>query len=317
MEISKNTNVVENLNEEEFYRKYYKPQIPVLIKGFSKHYPAGKKWTLDFMKKTCGDIDVDIFDNNAADHTSSAFTTPDLKMKFSDYVDIISQDKPSPLRIFLFNMFKRKQELRKDFPCPDFFKGILGRMGYMFFGSKDTKVRIHQDIDMSSVLLTQFYGRKKVILISPKYSDLLYRLPFNTYSLIDLDNPDYQKYPGLQYVEATEYIMEPGDALFMPSGWWHYITYLDGGFAVSYRKMAPTLKTKLSGLLALSVYMPLDKMMNFILGKKWLRKKEEMAQERANEAIAEKLFELNYLNFNERVKASPYFHSSLRPHHNH
>src|SRR5690606_38134237 len=122
------------------------------------------------------------------------------------------------LRMFLFNMFKKKPELRKDFPCPPLFKGLLGRIGFMFFGAKGIKVRIHQDMDMSNVLLTQFHGRKRVVLIDPKYSRLLYKLPFNTHSLIDLDNPDYQKYPGLKHIEIYDCVINHGDSIFMPSG---------------------------------------------------------------------------------------------------
>ena len=83
-----------------------------------------------------------------------------------------------------------------------------------------------------------------------------------------------------------ECVLEHGDALYMPSGFWHYITYLDGGFSVSYRKMAYSLSWKLAGLLSLCVYMPFDKAMNKMLGKRWLRYKEDLAQKRANREIA-------------------------------
>ncbi len=276
---------IEKITSDEFIQTYLKPQKPVVIKNLTNNFPAGKKWTMDYIKNFCGDVIVDVFDNRNS-NKGSAFTQPDLKMLFSEYVTTIVENKPTTLRMFLFNMFKCKPELRKDFPCPEFFGGILGKMGYMFFGAKGIKVRIHQDIDMSNVLLTQFQGKKKVVLVSPIYSDLLYRLPFNTHSLIDLDNPDFVKYPGLRYVELQECILEPGDSLFMPSGFWHYITYTDGGFSVSYRKMAHSLKAKLQGFLNLCIYMPFDKMMNKLQGGNWVLKKELMAERRANFAIA-------------------------------
>lgn len=282
------TSSIETLSDispEEFKRNYLIPQKPVVIKGLADNYPAGKKWTIDYIKEVCGPVMVDVFDNSNS-NKGSAFTNPDLKMPFSEYVNTIIENKPTTLRMFLFNMFKAKPGLRKDFPCPAIFKGILGRIGYMFFGAKDIKVRIHQDIDMSNVLLTQFYGRKKVVLIDPKYSELLYKLPYNTYSLVDLDKPDYEKYPGLQYIEVQECILEHGDSLYMPSGFWHYITYVDGGFSVSYRKMAHSLKAKKDGLMNLLVYMPFDKFMNKMQGEKWVLKKELMAQRRANRVIA-------------------------------
>jgi len=299
---------IHDITSKEFKNKYLVPQKPVVIKGLANNYPAGKKWTIEYIKHLCGSVMVDVFDNINS-NKGSAFTNPDLKMPFGDYVNTIIENKPTTLRMFLFNMFKCKPELRKDFPCPAFFKGILGRIGYMFFGAKDIKVRIHQDIDMSNVLLTQFYGRKKVVLIAPEYSDLLYRLPFNTHSLIDLDNPDYEKYPGLKYIEVQECILEHGDSLFMPIGFWHYITYMDGGFSVSYRKLAHSLNAKLHGLLNLVVYMPYDKLMNKLQGEKWVIKKELMAENRANLAIAklkekEQPFEFNILQTEKTTLAA-------------
>lgn len=311
MELNKNVRIIDPVSSTEFRENYILPQKPVLIKGLGKHYPAGERWTIEFLKEYCGDVKVGIFDNDSTHSKASAYTKPDLEMKFREYVDVIAKGGTSNLRMFLFNMFKQRPGLRKDFPCPYFFKGILGRIGYMFFGCEGTKVRIHQDIDMSNVLLTQFYGRKRVVLISPEYSDLLYKLPFNTYSLVDLDNPDYVKYPGLKYVKAEEYILEPGDALYMPSGYWHYITYLDGGFAVSYRKLAVSLKTKFLGLLNLAVYMPFDKIMNKIMGAKWLQWKENKAQEIANRAIHKRTFKTVYLDIRSLENSKPLYGAGL------
>jgi len=276
--------VVKEISETDFRKNYLKPQRPVIIKGLAESTPAGSRWNVDYIKQVCGEVMVDVFDNANA-NSASAYTTPDLKMRFDDYVNTIVRDEPTTLRMFLFNMFKVRPQLRDDFPCPKIMRGVMGKVGFMFFGAKGIKVRIHQDMDMSNVLLTQFYGRKKVVLIPPQYSDLLYKLPYNTHSLIDLDKPDYDKYPGLRYIQTYECILEHGDSLFMPSGYWHYITYLDGGFAVSYRKMAIGLEWKLRGFLSLCVYMPYDKIMNRILGERWLPMKEKLAQRKANKAI--------------------------------
>ena len=273
-----------SLSQQQFQTEYLLPQKPVVIKGLVDKSPAGKKWTMDYIKQVCGSVMVEVFDN-ANPNEASAFTQADLKMSFEKYIDTILKNESTTWRMFLFNMFKLKPELRKDFPCPDLMKGILGRMGYMFFGAKGIKVRIHQDMDMSNVMLTQFHGRKRVLLIHPKYSALLYKLPFNTHSLVDLDQPELKKYPALQYLQCHECILEPGDSLFMPAGYWHYITYLDAGFSVSYRKLANTWTLRWQGLLSLFVYMPFDKLMNKLLGKRWLMEKESIAQNRANKVI--------------------------------
>lgn len=170
---TKTIDVVNTIGHEDFKTRYLLPQKPLLIKGLAKKFPAGEKWTPEYIQNVCGDVEVDVFDN-ANPNPASAFTKPDLKMTFREYAGTLFRDEPSTLRMFLFNMFKAKPELRKDFPCPDFFNGILGRMGFMFFGAKGIKVRIHQDMDMSNVLLTQFYGRKKVEIIQFIQTGLYY-----------------------------------------------------------------------------------------------------------------------------------------------
>jgi hypothetical protein len=47
--------------------------------------------------------------------------------------------------------------------------------------------------------------------------------------MVDLRNPDFDRYPkfrrALQHAEVA--VMEPGDALFIPSMWWHHVEGLD------------------------------------------------------------------------------------------
>jgi hypothetical protein len=287
MDLFKKIDVVKNISPEEFHTLYFKKQKPVVIKGLTDNTFAGANWSIDYFKDTMGDTVIDLFDNNKK-NPGSAHTTPDLKMKLRDFLTIISKDEPTGLRIFLYNMFKHNPQLKKEFPCPKLFKGVLDTVGYMFFGGKNTTVRIHYDIDMSNVLHTHFEGRKRVVLIPPEYTKMLYCLPLNTYSLIDPGKPDYKQYPALQFIKGYDFIIEPGDSVFMPSGYWHYMTYLEGGFSVSYRKISPSLSTLTSGFLNLCIYLPIDKLLNKIPGNKWLETKKQIAEIRADWAIEKK-----------------------------
>lgn len=282
MDLSLKIDTVENIKTETFNRLYFKTQRPVIIKGLSKNTEAAKKWSIAYFKETLGDVIVDVYDNGNKKSAKSAFTVADLKMKFSDYLDILAKNEHTNLRIFLFDLFKYEARLKKEFPCPELFKGLLDNIGHMFFGGRGTTVRIHYDIDMSNVLHTHFGGRKRVVLIAPEYSTFLYCLPLNTYSLIDPDNPDYTRYPALKLVKGYDFILEPGDSLFMPSGYWHYMTYLESSFSVSYRRIGPTVQAPIQGMLNLGLYMPTDKLLNKMMDDKWLAMKEQIAEKRIN-----------------------------------
>ena len=281
MDLSLKIDVIEPISREEFDEKYFYPQKPVVIRGVVSDQPAGEKWTLPWFKENHGDIMVDLVDSKRTNYAKTAITEPDLQMRFGDYIDLITSNEPTDYRIFLFNIFKSVPSLKDDLKCPTFFESALKDMGFVFFGGIGSVTRLHQDIDMSNVLLTQFDGKKRVVLFSPDQSAMLYRLPFNTFGLVDIDHPDYEKFPALKNIKGYDITLERGDAVFMPSGYWHHIVYTTGGFGVSYRRPG-TFSKLLKGGVNLGVYMPADKIMTKLLGDKWYGYKAKVAMNRGN-----------------------------------
>jgi hypothetical protein len=85
---------------------------------------------------------------------------------------------------------------------------------------------------MAHIFHTHFNGRKHILLFDYKWRERLYQIPYATYALedYDIENPDFTKFPALDGVEGIECFLEHGDTLFMPTGWWHWMKYLDGSF---------------------------------------------------------------------------------------
>jgi hypothetical protein len=250
------------ITREEFQSKYYDPQKPVVLRGLWKQYPAYTKWTMDFFRKTMGDIEVGLYGNRKED-LSKTLQVPNAVMRFDKYLDLIEHE-PTDLRLFLFPVFKHRPEMLKDFGYPDIVSRYI-KMPFMFFGPAKSVVRMHQDIDMSNVFLTQFHGLKRVVLFPPDQSDLLYRLPYNVHTIVDIDHPDYEEFPGLKYAKGMSTLLEHGDTLFMPSGYWHHIEYVTGGFGLA--RITDNIARKVND-------------------KKWFEHKKKVAYERAKRAIA-------------------------------
>lgn len=274
-----------DLSVADFHRHYHRPQRPVVLRDLLGTLPAGRTWSLDWFKRTMGDVQVGLVDNRIQTTHRTAITEPDRWMRLGDYLDLIATDEPTPLRLFLANLFKLRPELRDDFPCPAYVDGPLRHLGYMFMGGKDSVVRFHFDIDHSCVLLTQVFGRKRVVLFPPSCSALLYKLPLGTFANVDLDAPDFERHPALAYVRGYELFLEPGDAVYMPSGYWHHITYLTGGMGVSYRTLSPRPTDWLKGLLHVGLYLPADKTMHRLRGDRWYAAKERRMHRNADRAM--------------------------------
>ncbi|HOB23890.1 MAG TPA: cupin-like domain-containing protein [Kaistella sp.] len=278
--------VVEDISEQDFREKYLKPRKPVVIRNMARKWPAYQKWTMDYMKEVVGDVEVPLYDSSKAD-PSAPINASAAKMKFGDYIDLI-QEKPTDLRIFLFDPIKSAPKLLDDYISPkDLMGGFLDKYPNMFFGGKGSVTFLHFDIDMAHIFHTHFNGRKHILLFDYKWKERLYQIPYATYALEDYDisNPDFEKFPALDGVEGIECFLEHGDTLFMPTGWWHWMKYLDGSFSISLRAWDKSWAVKAHSLWNLTVQRNFDNFMKRRYKKRYMDWKEKKAVERANYAL--------------------------------
>ncbi|MEO6219385.1 MAG: cupin-like domain-containing protein [Ginsengibacter sp.] len=244
---------IENISPQNFKNKYYLPKKPLVITGLAKQWPAYNKWNWDYFKQIIGDKKVGLYNNIKSDAYTPINTADDYKT-FGEYIDMIQQG-PSAWRIFLFNIFAHAPQLTEDFTWPEnLMNGFVKKYPMLFTGGQTSITHMHFDIDLSHILHTQFMGRKRVLLFPHEEQYKLYRKPFEVLSLADFSNysleigkPDYEKFPALKYATGYELILEHGDTLFMPAGYWHHMEYLDSGFAMSLRAMQNTITGKAKG----------------------------------------------------------------------
>jgi hypothetical protein len=277
---------VENITRAEFQRKYMRPQKPVIIKHlYGKDAPIYNKWSFEYFQQELGDIEVGVYDVEGKERKDDrSYKKAEDTMNFGDYLDMIQKGETTR-RLFLFNVFKHKKELRDDFHFPDIADYVIRQLPLAFFGGKNAVTRIHQDMDMSNVFLTEVVGKKRVVLFSPEYSRLLHRYPFGVHTSVDINNPDYNKFPGLKKVKGYDFEIEAGDTLFMPSGYWHHIEYLQPSIGVSVRSLAPTLRMRVQGLANVGLLTHIDEMLRWGMGEKWFAIKKRIADKRAEEAL--------------------------------
>lgn len=274
--------IVDDITQQEFIEKYLKPRKPVVIRNMAKKWPAYQKWTMEYMKEVVGDVEVPLYDSSKAD-PAAPINASAAKMKFGDYVDLI-QREPTDLRIFLFDPIKYAPNLLKDYIFPkDLMGGFLDKYPNMFFGGKGSVTFLHFDIDMAHIFHTHFNGRKHILLFDYKWKERLYKIPYATYALedYDIENPDFTKFPALDGVEGIECFLEHGDTLFMPTGWWHWMKYLDGSFSISLRAWDKSWAVKAHSLWNLTIQRKFDDVMKKNFKKKYMDWKEKVAVKRA------------------------------------
>ncbi|WP_316822244.1 cupin-like domain-containing protein [Pedobacter gandavensis] len=278
--------VVQDISKEDFEKNYLNARRPLIIKNMSKNWPAHEKWTLDYMKSVVGDKTVPLYDSSKAD-PSKPINASAAEMKFADYIELI-KERPTDLRIFLFDPIKQAPKLLDDYRAPkDLMGGFLDSYPNMFFGGKGSVTFLHYDIDLAHIFHTHFNGRKHVILFENKWKERLYQIPYATYALEDYDveKPDFNKFPALKGVKGIEAYLEHGDTLFMPTGYWHWMKYLDGSFSISLRAWDKSLAVKAKSLYNLTVQRKFDDFMKANFKEKYMAWKERLAIKRADKAL--------------------------------
>jgi len=88
--------------------------------------------------------------------------------------------------------------------------------------------------DFPNNIACNVVGRRRFTLFPPDQIDNLYIGPLDLtpagqpISLVDMRNPDYQKHPKFKLAmqNALTVELEPGDAIYIPSMWWHQVEAL-------------------------------------------------------------------------------------------
>ena len=284
--------VLPEISGEDFRKNYYEPQVPVVIRNLSRQWKAYQKWNWDYFTEIVGDQKVGIYNNIKSD-AYTPVNKADKYTTFGDYIDMIRKG-PAAWRIFLFNIFSHAPQLTQDFTWPEeLMSGFVKRVPMLFVGGQGSVTHMHFDIDLSHILHTQFMGRKRVLLFPKTEQYKLYRKPFEVLSLADFTSYydaekcklDTGKFPATGIARGYDLILEHGDTLFMPGGYWHHMEYLESGFAMSLRALNHSFTDKVKGVWNITAMRGIDTLLKKTAPRQWYGWKERRLFEAASREI--------------------------------
>ncbi len=157
-------------------------------------------------------------------------------IRFSDYVRIVTAGRSNDSYLVANNHLLERPAaapLLRDFACDARYLTPEPGPGsaFLWFGPAGTVTPLHHDT--SNVLFVQVHGRKRFTLISPLESHCLYN-DVAVYSEVDLGAPDLASYPLFARARQIQLVVEPGETLFIPVGWWHHVEALDVSISLSF-----------------------------------------------------------------------------------
>lgn len=238
--------VSEPLSAKDFFQRYYVLNRPALFKGIISDSRAAQKWSLEFFEREYGDAEAEVTlgrgDNNITYELAPEKFSH--RMTIKDFITRIREQAPTnDLYLTAGNRFLENptfsallEDLPKDlgFLTPDITQPNRFNL---WIGPAGTTTHLHHDVD--NVLLAQFLGSKKAYLIP---SIQLHRVSniLGVFSSLNLSQPTtLAALRDTGKIDIYEYTLEPGDALFIPVGWWHYLEALANSISVTFHNLVP------------------------------------------------------------------------------
>ena len=273
---------LKTISKKDFLENYVRPQKPVVIEHLVDDWPAVQKWNLDYISEVAGEKVVPLYDDRPI-NSKQKFNEPHTEMKMADYIELL-RSRPTNYRIFLYHLLKEVPVLQNDFKFPDLGIRFIKQLPTLFFGGENSKVFMHYDIDFANILHFHFHGKKRCIIYPPSEGKYLYKVPHALISREDIDfnNPDFKKFPVLKKAKGYVTELNHGEALYMPEGYWHQMTYVTPGFSMSLRATPRRLANFSKAVYNLVVMRNFDNYMRKLRGQKWIDYKNEQAIKRTH-----------------------------------
>ncbi|TRY84856.1 hypothetical protein DNTS_002292 [Danionella cerebrum] len=133
---------------------------------------------------------------------------------------------------YIAQLFQDKPAMFQDVVWSDFgFPGRDGHESTLWVGTQGANTPCHLD-SYGCNLIFQVQGRKRWHLFPPDDTACLYptRIPYeesSVFSHINVLRPDIDKFPAFVRARAHTVILQPGQVLFVPRHWWHYVESVD------------------------------------------------------------------------------------------
>jgi cupin-like protein len=218
-----------------FFRDYWAAHRPVVLVDATAKWPARKKWTPAYFRDELGDAEIEITSGRDGDPDYDAnFAAHREKVRMAAFIDrVLAAGTTNDFYMVSNNKTMRRKRFRALLadvrPPADLFLPLAPGATSLWIGPAGTITPLHHDT--TNILFAQIHGRKRVDLISPQETALLVDPLNGFYSPVDVDHR--RGHPALRELLVKTVVLAPGEALYIPAGWWHRVTSLDVSISFS------------------------------------------------------------------------------------
>jgi len=221
---------------DEFFARYWANAEPVVLTDATRGW---RLWSPADMKRLAGDAVVRVTEGRNADPDYDRnFRKHMRKTTVGAFVDrVLRAGETNDFYMVAHSAAIDRPELapllRRIVVDPEYFDAAAGRGSKsLWLGPKGTVTPLHHDT--TNILFHQIHGRKQFLLVSP-HETALADAARGFYVDVDPERPREaaKRHPWWRRVVVHRVVLEPGEALFLPAGWWHHVRALDVSISLS------------------------------------------------------------------------------------
>jgi len=209
-------------------------RVPRVIRGAASQWPATHRWTFDYLAKLGGDRPVKLVVGNR-ELGATGFT----QSTFSECVGALAANGSiwgngaHTAHLKEFDLLREFPALRKDVDTHALLPPRRYVSSSAWIGPRAAHTGLHYDyLDNLAVLLR---GAKRFYLARPGVVESQGALSSKYDRWARLAGVGIQGLTARKLPQASLFVadLHPGDAIFIPKGWWHEVVNLDNSILLS------------------------------------------------------------------------------------
>ena len=235
---------IKNLSSQDI-KECIRKSTPMIATDMMKSWKASTQWSFDFLKERYGSDVVTLSDGRfrALAQLAGALYRLDSPNGPGRHLQVLGRNT---LHTGLAGA-DLHPELNRDIEVPEWFdnwerpfkKTFRPSVPYhdivVLVGPAGATTYVHRDRHRTHAWLAQIAGRKRWTIFSPDQYSLLYNKNCEpgAPSFVNIVDPDLENFPRFKDASPIEFVLYPGELVFMPSGWLHQVTSLDPTLSIS------------------------------------------------------------------------------------
>lgn len=255
MRVTGDVERVSGLSPRDFVEKFEPLDQPVVVADGAADWIAVARWSPAYLKERLGSVTVR--HKVSSTHQHPNFHEPTLAGMFArgtstlaELIDAVTTGPREERSRRLFTgdeqwLLRRRDgetkldpelgPLYRDVELPSYIPRERLYTVWAWFSGPGVRTWLHYDNNGCHNLNAQITGKKEALLFSPDELERLYPFspdgpnPAHNCAAVDVEAPDFDRYPGFRDASAVRARLEAGDLLFIPA-WWSHTFRHEGEF---------------------------------------------------------------------------------------